>query len=111
MNVSKGDLAIIIKDGETVKTAGRIVEVLHLAPKTDFHLPDGYYHFGIASDLPMWVVKFESGTIKAPIGSDGIMKKTRETRYAVVDDRVLRPISGIPDTEDTDTKEPIKEVA
>lgn len=110
MNVKPGDLAIVIRDADHFPLAGRIVEVLSIAPSGSFVLPDSYPAQG-GGRPDHWTIKFTGAPIVAQVGVSGRANGTRTTFYGVVPDRVLRPVSGLPDTEDTTTEQPIKETA
>ena len=100
MNCKPGDLAIVIRDARTAKTAGMLVEVLYLAPADqDFRLPDGFRHNPPGPDE--WVVKL-SHPVPAPMGSSG---RTRMTQYGCMGDRYLRPLPGVDDLDDVETDE------
>lgn len=92
MNCKPGDLAIIIRAPFVPENVGRIVKVLKFVG-----VDDG----GERSDW--WRV--ESGGL--PIkGRGGVF-----VLNGIVPDAYMRPVSGIPDTEEADAKQPIKEVA
>jgi hypothetical protein len=92
MNCKPGDLAVIIRESKRkIGVLGKIVEVLYLAPRNDFLLPDGCKHIGAGAGLPMWVVKFAT-----PVQVELSNKRFRNTCYAAVADAVLRPIRDQP---------------
>ncbi|WP_186079334.1 hypothetical protein [Burkholderia gladioli] len=96
MNCKPGDLAIITRGREV---AGRIVEVISPCPRNIiFQLPDGCSHHPVDYE---WIVKFQNPVI-ARLSSGG----TRKTYFAPVPDRVLRPISGVPVTDDIEDEVP-----
>lgn len=95
MNCKIGDLAIIIR-GKTL--AGRIVEIVGIVPKgVDFRLPDGYLQLATQYE---WVIRFVGSPVEAPIGTVDGMTGTRTTFYGCAPDHVLRPVSGLPITDD-----------
>lgn len=89
MNVKPGDLAIVVADPVLgMPDLGKIVEVL------DARLS--------STGLAMWWCYSETGFTSAT----GL-----HTQHCKVFDAHLRPVSGLPDTEDTTTDTPIKELA
>lgn len=104
MNCKPGDLAIVIKDASTAKLAGMLVQVLHLAPPTDFLLPDRFVHDGCLPGI--WVVKFFH-PVTAPIYS---RSATRQTEYGCIGDRYLRPLPPpeSADAEESTSAEPLE---
>lgn len=106
MNCKPGDVAIVVA---APPYSGLIVDVLYLAPPVDFVLPDGVHHIGCPAGMS-WVLKFQR-PITAPIWEGNEISGYRQCVYAVGGDAKLRPVSGIPDTEDTTTDTPIKELA
>lgn len=85
MNCKPGDLAIVISAAPAYQDViGRIVRVVEW---------DGL--------LSAWVIQF--------VGS--IPESCAWHRGSAALDAALRPVSGLPDTEETDTEQPIKEVA
>ena len=101
MNCKSGDLATIVGNNDY---SGRLVEVLYIAPTTgDYRLPDGYTH--IKSPPECWIVKSFGSAFSAPLQQGG----TRQTRFASIQDRLLRPLRG--DAEQLDAREVIREEA
>lgn len=105
MNCKPGDLAIIIKDAITAKTAGMIVTVLYAAPTDrEFTLPDG---FGHNRSMPnQWIVQFSS---PVKVWADYARQRTRLALYASVADRYLRPLPGINPLEEEQEHCPVSE--
>jgi hypothetical protein len=98
MNVKQGDMAIVIYS--LAGNEGLIVEVIRFlgdAPEYGGHL----WKRGVTG--PWWLVESHGSPIKDTSG--GLWQA------APLLDANLRKISGLPDTEDTETKEPIKEIA
>lgn len=93
MNVKPGDLAIVVRT-ISGKHIGAIVTVEKSIP--EFTFPDGV-NYG-----PLWEVRW-SRKFEFFGGGFG--------HLAWVPDAWLRPVSGLPDTEHTDEREPIKEMA
>jgi hypothetical protein len=90
MNCKIGNMAILIK-GKGI--SGRIVEVIDVCPRNShFRLPDGGWHEPVDYE---WIVRFQN-PVEAPMDHG----RTRTTVYAPVPDRVLRPITGLPITDD-----------
>lgn len=83
MNVKLGDLAIVVKG----KNSGKICKIIRPGESENF--------------IGGWVCEFPS-KVKTDKGLHLI---------ANVRDEWLRPVSGLPDTEHTDEREPIKELA
>lgn len=96
MNVKPGDLAIYINSG--AGNEGAIVEII--GPMGERPIFDGI-QWGALGDF-MWMVK-----------SPRPLKSNFGISYFIcpAQDRFLRPVSGLPDTEQTDQQEPIKELA
>jgi hypothetical protein len=88
MNCKPGDLAIVTSS--EAGNEGLFVEVIEWIGCVDFY--DG-------SDR--WRVR----SVGSPITND------LKINIDHLRDSQLRPVSGLPDTEDTDTEQPIKEVA
>ncbi len=103
MNCKPGDLAIIIKDANTAKTAGMLVEVLHLAPMRDFRLPDGEWHLH-PSTPDQWVCKL-GHAVAAPMYKRGHPTGTRMAHYGCISDRYLRPL---PPPESVDSEDEVE---
>jgi hypothetical protein len=106
MNCKPGDLAVVIGGESTPEMIGHIVLVER--PATNGEMLDGHMVRWDEGDTePSWIVSATSDR--------GIPTRTnlalRFFRQRAIADRLLRPISGLPDTEDTDEREPIKEVA
>jgi hypothetical protein len=93
MNVKAGDLAIVIRAHQVIEAIGMICEV------RSFYGPFSFDSFGVQ---PAWIIKLPR-KVRAVSGN--------MAEIVLCPDCCLRPVSGLPDTEDTDTKEPIKEVA
>ncbi|WP_233343495.1 hypothetical protein [Burkholderia cepacia] len=90
MNVKPGDLAIVIR-GRAV--AGRVVEIVGPCPRNVvFLLPDGCGHEPVDYE---WIVRFQN-PVEAPMDNG----RSRTALYAPMPERVLRPISGVPVTDD-----------
>lgn len=88
MNVKQGDLAIAIHAGNP-GNIGRIFEVIRFVGQREFN--------GISG--PAWLVRAVG--IKATTACGG------QTSEALAFDAWLRPISGIPDQEETTKQEPV----
>jgi hypothetical protein len=93
MNVKPGDLAICIKSARG--NEGKICKVI--SAYGNFVDQYGCLTFG-------WNVKFPN-PIRWAKGAEGLHREGIAADYA------LRPISGLPDTEETDRQQPIKEIA
>ncbi|MCA7948380.1 hypothetical protein [Burkholderia vietnamiensis] len=92
MNCKIGDMAIIIRGKAT---CGRIVEVVDVCPRNVyFKLPDGFWHSAVNYE---WIVRFQN-PIEAPTDAGC----NRTTVYAPIPDRFLRPITGLPITDDVE---------
>lgn len=105
MNCKPGDMAIVIGSS---KYSGLIVDVLYLAPPYDFRLPNGQLHQG-CPDGTTWVIKMPRKVeVRRSFGGN------RMSIYGCGSDSKMRPVSGIPDEESTDTRadldQPVKEV-
>lgn len=87
-NVKKGDLAITTY-AITPGNSGRIVKVL----RRKYNSYDG---------VRWWIE-----SVGTPMKANGLGMQM----VGHFPDAYLRPISGLPDTEDTDIEQPIKEVA
>jgi hypothetical protein len=98
MNCKPGDLAIILGSS---KFAGTIVEVLHLAPPNDFTLPNGQWHEGCPNG-GNWVLR-----LPRPVLAERMFGKPRWTLYGCGPDSRMRPVSGLPEVEDTNTDQPV----
>ncbi len=85
LNCKVGDLAIVIGDS---KYAGRLVEILSIAPSTMFNLPDGYHHLGCPPGF--WVIKILGTPAEALL----VTGQTRTTIYGAGNDAKLRPLPG-----------------
>lgn len=87
MNVKPGDLAIIIgcANKKYDDTIGRIVSIVEKSLKYQ----------------DSWIIEF----------SGDRPKSLRSDSQVSAPDYRLRPVSGLPDTEHTDEREPIKELA
>jgi hypothetical protein len=96
MNVKQGDLAIQIKSA--AGNSGRIVRVLQFLGAFPFY--DGRHWHRDEADC--WLVEYERPIFTAN-GHKALICPTP--------DAWLRPISGIPEEESTDTNQPIKEPA
>lgn len=96
MNIKAGDLAIVIRSRTSLgrQFIGSIVEVVCAAPLADFKLPDGHSH--IAGDTGDWVVKAIGMRFVVPMSNGGV----RQSLYAVGHESCLRPITGLPITDD-----------
>lgn len=99
-NCKPGDLAIVA-EAVVPSNLGRIVRVLRPYSQSEFP------RYGGEDDLPSWAVE-SVGSMLAESHS-GII--TGYTMVRPFYDHCLRPVSGLPDTEQTDEREPIKEVA
>lgn len=93
MNVKPGDLAILIA-GEL---AGSIVNVIRFIRENE---KEGRFY----SSITGWLVDDVGGM-------DFICPCGTPTKTAVFPDAWLRPVSGLPDAEQIDQQEPIKELA
>lgn len=96
MNCRPGDLAVIVGGS---KYAGHLVDVLFLAPRADFFLPDGYPHEGC--ERGDWVIKLKGSPVSVPLPSTG---GVRMALYGACADRKLRPIRGLPEPEHVETE-------
>ncbi|PXX41109.1 MULTISPECIES: hypothetical protein [Burkholderia] len=96
MSIKAGDLAIIVRSRTSLgrKFIGSIVEVVCVAPLAEFQLPDGHQH--VAGDPGDWVVKAIGMRFVVPMSNGSI----RQSLYAVGHESCLRPISGLPITDD-----------
>lgn len=83
--------------------AGRMVEVLYLAPQGNITLPNGLPSEG-SNDLPAWVVKSQGSLFSVPLGSGGF----RMADVFVCADYGLTPIQPgrEPESTNTDTTAP-----
>lgn len=95
MNVKPGDLAIVVKS-RNGQNLGKIIEVLEWAPKGIESEMLGQQFF---TDLDGWRCKGD------------IFLHGKIYPFGVFCDDGLRPVSGLPDTEHTNEREPIKELA
>lgn len=97
-----GDLAIITRERRSTsgRLAGRMVDVLHIAPNAPFPLPDGSRHTGEHPGGPSWVVRFDE-PVNIPTASGGFVSGV----YACIPDQFLLPIRPEPDPEETTTEE------
>lgn len=86
MNCRQGDLAYITCE----PYIGHFVSVLRWTPPGNFTLPDGYPALNV--DVGGWLCEKHVGYFDAPCGND----KRRQTRYAVIVDKYLRPIRDQP---------------
>lgn len=91
MNVKPGDLAIVISGD----AAGIVCEVMHQ------FFGGVYMGLAWAKHDAMWMCRFPR-SFSTPQGY---------SCFIAVRDCNLRPVSGLPDTEHTDEREPIKELA
>ncbi|HEP6279838.1 TPA: hypothetical protein VDA67_006426 [Burkholderia vietnamiensis] len=98
MNVKAGDLAIVVRSRTILgqQYIGSIVEVVCVAPLAEFKLPDGHTH--IAGDPGDWVVKAVGMRFVVPMSNGRI----RQSLYAVGHESCLRPITGLPITDDVE---------
>ena len=83
MNVKQGDLALIIHAGRG-QNAGKIVKVGAFMPRGSTPIVDGH----------PWIVS-ETGWVVTAEGSE-LLGNGRKYRVAVIADRILRPVSGLP---------------
>jgi hypothetical protein len=85
---------------------GRMVEALHEAPVgvEYFRLPDGYRNIG-APFAGVWVCKFLGQSVTVPCE-----RGERETQYACIPARWLRPITPPPGSESTEDRAPVGEI-
>lgn len=97
MNCKPGDLAIIVG---VASKCGFIVEVMRAAPLSRFKLPDGRPH--VACFVSDWIIKFQR-PVQCPT-----MRGMVLSEWAVVADSKLRPLNGLPVTDEVteDLKEP-----
>lgn len=102
MNCKPGDLAICMTGFLTPEMGGRIVRVM----RQGFH---GEFIEGIElrTNELTWIVEIEGVSLpwRQPNGKLFMVKRRGYV------DRLMRPVSGIPDTEDATTDTPIKELA
>jgi hypothetical protein len=91
MNCKPGDLAVLIRSA-IPENVGIIVEVV-----------EWMGHVWSNDSITNWRVRPVGGPRQTTIGS--------LQQEGAAPDEWLRPVSGLPDTEDTDEREPIKEVA
>lgn len=92
MNCKPGDLAVVIRNTTFSKCPpliGKFVHILYAVPSGEFVMPDGRLH--CSADKSDWLVEFDR-PIRAPIGFADEVTGVRDTCYAAVPDRVLRPI-------------------
>ena len=92
--IEPGCLAIVI--GDSIY-AGRIVEVLYVAPADDFRLPDGKMHFG-SEEIGHWVIKFQS-PVDAPLFIGDRQTGSRKTLFGVGSERKMRRLPEVDETE------------
>ena len=89
MNCKPGDLAVVMRG----KHAGKLVEVLYLAPPHNFKLPDGAWNQG-EPDGQCWVIHLLGAPIwvRIPDHPSG----GRFAAYGSARDNRLRPLKGEP---------------
>lgn len=90
MNCKSGDLAIIVTSDHSPENIGRIVEVVRPATRHfDFHKD--------CPDAPAWVVKADR-----PLARHHYLTRQRlpDACVRAYLDRCLRPVSGLPITDD-----------
>jgi hypothetical protein len=97
MNVKQGDLAICIKC-RCIENVGSIVLVAEAVPSKP--LDDG----------PMWLVETPRATYGIDL-STGISYPVPAGAKVRMPDAWLRPVSGLPDTDEVDTSQPIAKEA
>lgn len=95
MNCKPGDLATVI----TSEYAGKLVEVLYLAPAHDFTLPDGFRNHG-EPNATCWVIRVLGTPVKVRVDNYG--PGWRLALYGTANDANLRPIPGVPLEEEID---------
>ena len=102
MNVKAGDMAIVIKSG--AGNEGKIVMVAGLAGDNPI---DKFGRITCEGCGPCWLVTCESG-IKTLSIRPGAIAVSRE---GFIPDSWLRPISGIPDTEEENKEKELEKCA
>jgi hypothetical protein len=103
-NVKAGDLAIVTRTCHTPEALGRLVVVIR--PAVSGEVFEGKVRFIPAKNEPHWVCRCVA---ERPIQWRLSTGKLFEVSEAVFLGKNLRPVSGLPDTEDTDTEQPIKD--
>lgn len=82
MNCKPGDIAISVGS----KNAGRLFQILSLAPSGRFYLPNGVLHTPVGPNV--WVVKVLDGSIITRFANES----TKPVNYGAADDKHLRPL-------------------
>lgn len=94
-----GDMAFVIQSVRSDCEAPAIVFVMKAAPVGDHILPDGQRAW--TGESGSWVCESQGRDFKVPMGHGG----HRKCRFAVIDDRGLRPIRPSAEPESTETRE------
>lgn len=98
-NCKPGDLAILIRDDVCPENVGAILEVLHFIEAS--HLPEAGLKWAcVATGRPLKARQWADdgpGTQPFPIG----YRYSQPGELIIAPDDYLRPITGLPDTEDT----------
>jgi hypothetical protein len=100
VNVKAGDLAIVICADVTPEIIGSIVEVVRIAVQGEY-FSDVDMRFESRGGRPAWVVKRSNGLLPWRTVAGAL----RWADMRPLEDSLLRPVSGLPIEEDTNTEE------
>ena len=105
MNCKPGDMAVIVR-GPVREVLGRMVTVMHAAPRGVFRLPDEFPHspLDFKAFPDWWVCEFQT-PMRVPVAPVG---DSRTTVFLPVPDAVLLPIRDPGDDADIDTDAPLE---
>lgn len=106
MNVKPGDLAIVVSARTTPEMVGRIVKVERAV--FDGEIINDRRRLRVTSGGPSWLC---SAPAAHPLPQRDLCNNLFWARERAIADRLLRPISGLPMDEPTETEKPIEELA